>query len=138
MASGFAPVCKLIAVGVVYFIASPTLAFPIPPYLSNENQTVSVGLNSLADLAAVQTLEAPFPYEFPEENRIDLFPMPKCNGVTLEDATIDQMQDAMNAGLLTTSQIVLCYMQRVYQTDMYLEYVYGFFACHLIFQICTT
>lgn len=121
MACGFAPVCKLIAVGVVYLIASPTLAFPIPPYPSNENQTVSVGLNSLADLAAVQILEAPFPYEFPEENRIDLFPMPKCNGVTIEDATIDQIQDAMNAGLLTASQLVLCYMQRVYQTDKYLD-----------------
>ncbi|MCJ1464114.1 hypothetical protein MMC07_002727 [Pseudocyphellaria aurata] len=47
--------------------------------------------------------------------------MPKCNGVTLEEATIDQLQDAMNTGQLTTQQIVLCYMQRIYQTDMYLK-----------------
>ena len=125
MASNFLSVCKFAAVGVVfYLIVSPTHASPILSYLTNENQTISDGPNSLGDLAAVQVLGTPFPYEFPnEENQLDLFPMPKCMGITLEEATIDQLQDAMNTGLLTTSQIVLCYMQRIYQTDMYLEYV---------------
>lgn len=130
MASNFLSVRKLAAVGVVfYLIGSPTHASPIRSYLTSENQTVSDGFNIPGDLAAVQVLEAPFPYEFPnEENRIDLFPMPKCNGSTLEEATIDQLQHAMNTGLLTTSQIVLCYMQRIHQTDMYLEYVGCFFT----------
>lgn len=130
MASNFPSVRKLAAVGAVfYLIVSPTHASPIRSYLASENQTVSNGSNSLGSLAAVQVLETPFPYEFPNvENQIDLFPMPKCMGITLEEATIDQLQDAMNTGLLTTSQIVLCYMQRIYQTDMYLEYVGCFFS----------
>lgn len=139
MTSRFPSTRKLPAVGVVfYLIASPTLAFPIGSSLFNDNQTVSDGSNNLVGLAAIQTLEAPFPYEFPkEENQMDLFPMPKCNGVTLEEATIDQLQDAMDTGLLTTSQIVLCYMQRIYQTDLYLEYVFCFlfFAWKLILKI---
>lgn len=108
---------------VLYLIASPTRALPLLSYLPEMNQTVSGGVDSFVDLAAVQVLKAPFPYEFPkEDNRMDLFPMPKCNGVTLEEATIDQLQDAMSTGLLTTQQIVLCYMQRIHQTDMYLKY----------------
>lgn len=137
MASRFSCVSQRAAVGAVfYLISSLSLAFPVPSYVSNENHTVSDGFNNLVDLATVQVLEAPFPYEFPkEDNQIDLFPMPKCNGITLEEATIDQLQDAMSTGLLTTSQIVLCYMQRIYQTDMYLEYVFGFFAGNFIFQL---
>ena len=130
MASNLLSVRKLAAVSVVfYLIVSPTHASPNRSYLTSENQTVSDGSKSLGDLVAVQVLETPFPYEFPnEENQINLFPMPKCMGITLEEATIDQLQDAMNTGLLTTLQIVLCYMQRIYQTDMYLEYVGCFFA----------
>lgn len=122
MAFRFPSVCKLTLAGVIYYLIAPrTLAFPIRSHLSNDSQTLSYGFNDSVNLAAEQTLVAPFPFQFPEEGRAELFPMPKCNGVTLEEATIDQVQDAMNAGLLTTSQIVLCYMQRVYQTDMYLE-----------------
>lgn len=136
MTSRFSSVSQHAAVGIVfYLIVSLSLAFPVRSYLPNENHTVSDGFNNFVDLAAVQVLNAPFPYEFPkEDNQVNLFPMPTCNGVTLEEATIDQLQDAMNTGLLTTSQIVLCYVQRIYQTDMYLEYVYCFFAGKLIFQ----
>lgn len=81
------------------------------------------------DLAATQVLGAPFPFEFPnKQNGTDLFPMPECNGIRLEEATIDQLQEAMNTELLTTSQIVLCYVQRIYQTDMYLEYGFVFLS----------
>lgn len=79
------------------------------------------------DLAATQVFGAPFPFEFSnKQNGTDLFPMPECNGIRLEEATIDQLQEAMNTELLTTSQIVLCYVQRIYQTDMYLEYGFVF------------
>lgn len=72
--------------------------------------------------------EPPFPFEFPnKQNGTDLFPMPECNGIRLEEATIDQLQEAMNTGLLTASQMVLCYVQRIYQTEIYLEYGFVFF-----------
>lgn len=87
------------------------------------------------DLAVTQVLEVPFPFEFPnKQNGTDLFTMPECNGIRLEEATIDQLQEAMNTGFLTTSQIVLCYVQRIYQTDMYLEYGFvllSFLSCVL-------
>ena len=81
-------------------------------------------MNGSDDLAVSQVLGAPFPYYFPEHNRTNsLFPMEMCNGVTLEEATIDQLQDYMSNGKLTTSQLVMCYLQRQYQTDGYVEYV---------------
>jgi amidase len=48
-----------------------------------------------------------------------LFPMPPCSSFILEEATIDQMQQAMSSGSLTSQQLVLCYMQRMYQTEEY-------------------
>lgn len=122
MALGFSFLRELAAIGAIsYLIVSPIAAFHILPHISNE--TVSNLHNNSVDLAVTQVLEVPFPFEFPNKrNETDLFPMPKCNGFRLEEATIDQLQDAMNTGLLTTSQIVICYMQRIYQTDMYLEY----------------
>lgn len=48
-------------------------------------------------LAASQVLETPFPYYFPlQSNPEDLFPMPMCKGLTLEEATIDQLQSYMS------------------------------------------
>lgn len=44
----------------------------------------------------VQTLPNPYPYAFPNQfaaNTSDLFPMPQCHGVIIEEATIDQLQD---------------------------------------------
>ncbi|KAM0269045.1 hypothetical protein ACHAQH_009842 [Verticillium albo-atrum] len=50
----------------------------------------------------------------------DLFPMGTCgDGFELEEATIDEMQQAMEAGKLTSHQLVLCYLQRTYQTQDY-------------------
>ncbi len=73
-----------------------------------------------------QTLENPYPYEFPnlKDEAIvgrTLFPMPLCHGFKLEEATIDQMQERMSNGTLTSEKIALCYLQRVYQTDEYLK-----------------
>lgn len=44
-----------------------------------------------------------------------------CGQFTLEEATIDQMQQAMENGTLTSQQLVLCYMQRTYQTEEYIR-----------------
>lgn len=74
-----------------------------------------------------QELSTPFPYEFPllgnaSENAATRFPMAQCNGFTLEEATIDQLQDLMGSGRLASVQVVLCYLQRIYQTDPYIKY----------------
>ncbi|PHH60546.1 hypothetical protein CDD81_1551 [Ophiocordyceps australis] len=53
----------------------------------------------------------------------DLFPMPDCNGFKLEEATIAQMQEAMEKGMLTSVQLVHCYMTRTLQTQHYINSV---------------
>ena len=72
------------------------------------------------DLVHAENLESPLPYYFPDQrDLVNLFPMPDCHGVTLEEATVDQLQAAMNKGQLTSAKIALCYLQRIYQTDDY-------------------
>ncbi|OAA69677.1 amidase family protein [Cordyceps fumosorosea ARSEF 2679] len=53
----------------------------------------------------------------------ELFPMGDCHGFTLEEATIDQMQLAMNKTQLTSVQLVGCYLTRVFQTQEYINSV---------------
>lgn len=74
-----------------------------------------------------QILESPFPYYFPQLGsggaaNSGQFPMPLCHGFKLEEATIDQLQNAMDKGTLSSVKIVMCYLQRIYQTDAYLRY----------------
>lgn len=45
------------------------------------------------------------------------FPMPWCNGVSIEDATIDELQRWMTLGKLTSEQLVECYLARIEQTN---------------------
>lgn len=54
-------------------------------------------------------------------NTTELFPMPPCGSFQLEEATIDQMQAAMKNGTLTSQQLVLCYLERAYQTQGYIK-----------------
>ncbi|OLN83389.1 putative amidase [Colletotrichum chlorophyti] len=54
-------------------------------------------------------------------NSADLFPMPPCGSFDLHEATIDEMQAAMEAGALTSQQLVACYLQRTYQTQEYIR-----------------
>ncbi|TVY68644.1 putative amidase, partial [Lachnellula suecica] len=75
-----------------------------------------------------QTLHTPYPYEFPvlqngSNANNGQFPMPLCRGFKLEEASIDQLQQAMSNGTLTSVQMVLCYLKRVYQTDEYIQAV---------------
>ncbi|KAK0625874.1 amidase [Immersiella caudata] len=51
----------------------------------------------------------------------DLFPMPLCGTFPLEEATIADMQSAMQSGYLTSVQLVTCYLARTYQTQPYLN-----------------
>ncbi|MCJ1368406.1 hypothetical protein MMC16_007548 [Acarospora aff. strigata] len=101
----------------VFWLASTTgRIYPV-----TEITPPNLGYNG-SDLTSSQLLETPVPYEFPDiESQSNLFPIPPCNGLTLEEATIDQLQDAMTDGKLTSSQLVLCYLQRIYQTDDYIN-----------------
>ena len=96
------------------------------PVLPSVNiSTVDSGVNN-SNPVSTQDLSSPFPYEFPNlGNASDVdaerFPMPACNGIVLEEATIDQLQEAMNTGRLSAVNIALCYLQRIYQTDSYVK-----------------
>ena len=78
------------------------------------------------NFATAEMLTTPFPYYFPNlgQSATDLFPMPDCNGFVLEEATIDQLQDVMGKGQLTSLQIAVCYLQRIQQTDEYIKYAF--------------
>ena len=79
--------------------------------------------DNATNLVSSEDLESPFPYYFPNQiNTDNLFPMPRCNGVTLEEATVDQLQDAMSKGQLTSTNIAECYVQRIQQTNQYIKY----------------
>lgn len=83
-------------------------------------------LYNTTQILGTQTLDSPYPYEFPVlQDGVNAssgqFPMPTCNGFTLEEATIDQMQEALSQGRLTSVQIVMCYIQRIWQTDEYIR-----------------
>ena len=76
--------------------------------------------SNASDLILSETLESPFPYDFPDErDPNNLFPMPECDGLVLEEATVDFLQNAMETGRLTSTNIAQCYLQRVYQTNSY-------------------
>jgi hypothetical protein len=68
----------------------------------------------------IETSTSLFPLQESAETP-GLFPMLPCGQFTLEEATIDQMQQAMENGTLTSQQLVLCYMQRTYQTEEYIR-----------------
>lgn len=89
-------------------------------------QTPRNGYNSAnaSHLAASEILNDPFPYYFPkQDDTANLFAMPACNGIKLEEATIDQLQEYMSQGRLTSVQLVMCYIEREYQTRDYIKYV---------------
>ncbi|KAI1453757.1 amidase signature domain-containing protein [Annulohypoxylon moriforme] len=56
-----------------------------------------------------------------ENDNISPFQMPLCNGVSIEDATIDELQRWMTLGKLTSEQLVQCYLARIEQTNPYLH-----------------
>jgi amidase len=73
-----------------------------------------------ADLFGLQFTPSVFPLE-ENANTTELFPVAKCGSFVLEEATIDQMQEAMRNGTLTSVQLALCYLFRTYQTEQYIK-----------------
>jgi amidase len=94
-----------------------TLTFAVAPVTSSQRNGSS--------LAAYQTLEDPFPYFFPEQDAspAQLFAMLPCKGRVIEDATIDDLQQYMESGLLTSVDLATCYLQRAFQTRDYIKCV---------------
>lgn len=79
---------------------------------------------NLTDVLSIDPLLDPFLYYFPSEDAVGsstLFPMPTCQGITLEEATIDQLQGYMSDGTLTSSALLKCYLRRVRQVDEYIS-----------------
>ena len=101
----------LLTTNTRYYALATAISHVAPRYSTNAS-----------DLVSSQDLESPFPYYFPDERNVDnLFPMPDCNGVVLEETTVDALQDAMSKGHLTSTQIAMCYMQRIHQTNGYIK-----------------
>ena len=114
----------------------PVLALPLfLPYVrmlavlpSVRTQNSSSSVNGSEDVEIAQDLSSPFPYEFPylgnvSDTDASRFPMPQCNGISIEEATIDQLQDSMSSKKLTSVQLALCCLQRIYQADPYIKWV---------------
>lgn len=79
---------------------------------------------NLTYLPAVNSPQQPYPYDFPPQEAAGtsaLFPVPPCSGVTLEEATIDQLQEYMRRGTLTSVELLKCYLRRARQVDGYIN-----------------
>ncbi|KAI8932609.1 hypothetical protein NX059_010108 [Plenodomus lindquistii] len=79
---------------------------------------------SSSSVLNVDSLQQPYPYYFPPQDAIgtpDLFPMLKCGSVTLEEATIDELQGYLSDGTLTSVGLLKCYLKRARQVDDYIN-----------------
>ncbi|KAJ5782307.1 Amidase family protein [Penicillium paradoxum] len=70
-----------------------------------------------------QVVSDPYLYDFPRLNGdgASQFPMRPCHGFTLAEATVDEIQAQLEKGTFTTVQLLECYMDRVHQTQPYLN-----------------
>ncbi|KAF2792484.1 glutamyl-tRNA amidotransferase subunit A [Melanomma pulvis-pyrius CBS 109.77] len=89
-----------------------------------QNESICDAQQNMSCALAIDPLQNPYPYYFPEETRAEtpaLFPVPNCHGITLEEATIDQLQDYMSRGTLTAVSLLKCYLKRARQVDEYIN-----------------
>ncbi|KAJ5757730.1 uncharacterized protein N7511_006424 [Penicillium nucicola] len=79
-------------------------------------------------LVASQILHNPYAYDFPRLGApgAKLFPMRRCNGFKLEEATVDQIQAQLTNGTFTSVELLGCYMDRIHQTQPYLNAILQF------------
>ena len=81
--------------------------------------------NTISDVSGRLTsrvLNHSFPYFPPDVGAPKgLFPMLQCKGLRLEEATIDELQQYMSDGNLTSVDLAMCYMQRASQVENYIE-----------------
>jgi amidase len=106
--------------GATGFLAAVT------PLLATDNHSHNHNSHHDVDtLVMSQVLTDPYAYDFPrlDTNGADLFPMRPCKGHRLLEASIDDLQELLSAGELTSVDLLQCYLERIYQTDSYLKYV---------------
>ena len=60
-------------------------------------------------------------FVYPQTQSTELFPMGTCKGITLEDATIDQLQGYFDKGVLTSEDVIHCYLDRYFQLNSYVN-----------------
>ncbi|CAG7919605.1 unnamed protein product [Penicillium olsonii] len=74
-------------------------------------------------LVESQILNTPYQYDFPRlgASGASQFPMRRCHGFKLEEATVDQIQERLANGTFSTVELLACYLDRVYQTQPYLN-----------------
>lgn len=105
------------------FLARATaLLAAVTPLVASDNSSSNQDVDALV---MSQVLTDPYAYDFPhvDANGADLFPMRPCKGHQLLEASIDDLQQLLSAGKLTTVDLLQCYLERIYQTDSYLKYV---------------
>ncbi|KAI9044493.1 amidase family protein [Aspergillus affinis] len=102
----------MMASKLLFLAVASGLALATP---AQQNQTDS--------LVAGQILSDPYAYDFPRlgADGASLFPMRRCNGFKLEEASIDDIQAQLEGGNLTSVELLQCYLERIYQTDSYLR-----------------
>lgn len=118
--------CGIFLGGAATTLASPT-AFDCKH--GNECSSYNDSANLDSQFVEAQIDNTPYPFDFPVLHNGSAvvsgqFPMEKCHNFTLEEASISEIQEELYSGRLTSVDLVLCYMQRNYQTDSYLKYVY--------------
>ena len=57
------------------------------------------------------------------DTSVSSFPMERCYGITLEEATVYQLQRHMDRGEITSVQLAECYRHRISQTDKHVRSV---------------
>ncbi|KAJ5894038.1 hypothetical protein N7495_005729 [Penicillium taxi] len=74
-------------------------------------------------LVTSQILADPYAFDFPRLGAAGdlLFPMRKCHGFKLEEATVDEIQHQLTSGSLTSVELLECYLDRIHQTQPYLN-----------------
>ncbi|KAJ6098807.1 hypothetical protein N7467_000342 [Penicillium canescens] len=74
-------------------------------------------------LVESQILTNPYTYDFPRLGApgAKLFPMRRCHGFKLEEATVDEIQERLTNGTFTSVELLACYLDRIHQTQPYLN-----------------
>jgi amidase len=84
---------------------------------------ISWAANGLPNVLRNLSPQEPYPYSSLQDaaNVSELFSMPTCGDIVLEEATIDQLAGYMSTGRLTSVQILECYMERFHQVDEFIN-----------------
>jgi amidase len=84
---------------------------------------ISWAANGLPSVLGNFPPQEPYPYSSLQDaaNISELFSMPTCGGVVLEEATIDQLTGYLSTGRLTSVQILECYVERFHQVDEFIN-----------------